>query len=346
MAFLTSLVGRLTGNSDRFANIQIDADRLAFSQDGKVLAVYSARPNDVITFLDAGTGKVIKTLKDVPSAGDSRAGSLTFSPDGYLLVFCGMVNKTYVIRFWDTKNYAHLLDLPYKKVDCPPAFSSDGKVIAIAESSGNYKGQYGSTDSQINLVQIEPQSIASGHRVMSCTKVGEAPWRMAFASGDKELVTVRANYVTLLAIDERANLANKREKFVNAGLDHLLVCPDGNTLVTCGGKTIYEWGIKPLTMSNEYGQFYYCSSIDLSPDGRTLIATVNHAADPPKDRVGRCTVYFFDRATRQPLHKIEIPIAGCKSTLTRDGRTLAVALQNAMKKPYTVEFRHTPALVK
>jgi WD40 repeat protein len=118
----------------RLANRPKDIDGVAFSADGRVLAV--ARDGDAIDVHDAVTGRLLRSF----AGPGGRPTAVTLSPDGRTLA-CGRARQGAPSQdplcLWDVRSGALL-----RQVDgggggvCGMAFSPDGKVLASALRDG------------------------------------------------------------------------------------------------------------------------------------------------------------------------------------------------------------------
>ncbi len=105
---------------------------VAWSPDGRMLAVANAFQGDTIILVEAATGKVRRTLRG--HAG--RVWSLAFSPDGRLLA----VAAGHAVWLWDTATGEPRGKLRgHTRMVTAVAFTPDGRLLASAGTDGQVK---------------------------------------------------------------------------------------------------------------------------------------------------------------------------------------------------------------
>jgi hypothetical protein len=132
----TSGYGRLweaaTGKEVRVIDVAAMVPALAFSPDGKALAV--GQDDSRVGLRDVATGKVLRELKG--ATGSTLA--LAFSPDGRLLAAAGPVEadgkRTNETRLWDAGTGELLRS--WQNTATSFAFAPDGKTLAILGRGG------------------------------------------------------------------------------------------------------------------------------------------------------------------------------------------------------------------
>ena len=124
-------------NKGRLEGFMLDGARLAFSPDGKTLAVTSERDGRVF-LLDAATGRE----RDHLDGPQNRFKALAFSPDGTILatgIDTGKraVPRELAIRLWDVMARKELGRVPaHRSYIRALAFSADGRRIVSASEDG------------------------------------------------------------------------------------------------------------------------------------------------------------------------------------------------------------------
>ncbi len=95
--FILTAVDSLSGKEIWRQPLRDEFDgQLAFSSDGKELAVAMRPPNNRIEFLDAASGRALHAIAPVPDVLAGGQDTLAFSPDGKRLA-CGMADTSVLI---------------------------------------------------------------------------------------------------------------------------------------------------------------------------------------------------------------------------------------------------------
>jgi len=113
--------------------VRSGVDGLAFSPDGKSMAVGSHSENAIKTWeikiWDASTGKLERALE----TGESSPRSLAFSADGKALVAgCQKGDHSGEVQLWDVPTWKQKHVLKHDKFVMAVAFSANGKMVASA----------------------------------------------------------------------------------------------------------------------------------------------------------------------------------------------------------------------
>ncbi len=141
----------------------LSADSMAFSSDGKILAVGFWHGN--IVLWNDGTGELINKIKDIASGLDI----LALSPNGGLLAVgkgnsVNILDTTGAIRFQGLEGLSGKITVLL--------FSPDGKELMAGDTQGN-------------VVQWDSNS---GHPIHAINKFGEAVRALAFSPNGKTLM--------------------------------------------------------------------------------------------------------------------------------------------------------------
>jgi WD40 repeat protein len=321
---------------------------LAFSADGKTLAVLPGEENETVALLDAATGRQAQQLKfesvqrddvrmrlrirNLRDLDEERSeGAVTFSPDGRHLA--AIVNQT--ITLWDlgTHKKVRRYDLPRDRTG-EPAFSADGQTLHCPCEGGVFRWEVGSIEG------LEP--LKGNNEVCA----------FAVSADGKTLAAVGARTVFVWdAAGKRvATLESKGEQ-----LAAVACSPDGKTVVSGdrdglirvwdveGKKERLLPGVRPhfralgfvgagpeTVSSDEHGIVHWDAAGKearrvpvetaaeaeraLCPDGRTLAA-----------RGDEGEVRLFDTVTGELRVKLEGKgRKACRLAFSPDGRRVAV----------------------
>ena len=136
----------------KVASLHVDGGvhGLAFSPDGRYLATSTPLANLLIHIWDWRTGRIVRTIKKLPSGDAGVTEPLRFSPNGRLLALCAGALGHVVIQVWNPETGAVVHDIPnanpHGSTDCQSiAFSPDGRrLFAVFD-----RNTYSTTDSLI-----------------------------------------------------------------------------------------------------------------------------------------------------------------------------------------------------
>ncbi|MFI9833179.1 helix-turn-helix domain-containing protein [Streptomyces sp. NPDC051913] len=128
---------------------------LVFAPDGRTLAVVGIEGDgDRVTLLDPATGRTVRTLRP----GIRSPLSLAFSPDGRSLATVGTTNGQ--VRTWDVRTGDLLADFGVGEGVTSPAYSPDGRALAMGTVSGVQLWDLGTTQKRGTLPTRSPTAMA------------------------------------------------------------------------------------------------------------------------------------------------------------------------------------------
>jgi RNA polymerase sigma factor (sigma-70 family) len=238
---------------------------IAFSPDGKVLAVSAAKLDSE----DPRKGKTEVRLVNVDTGalehkvdlGEGAVSALVFSPDGTRLAIGGrgrLAEDTAFVRLWDVRKKKLIggTEGGGHRTSCL-AFSRDGALLA----AGDEKGQVRLFDGRTGKLR---KALA-----------GHAQWvgGVGFSADGKALVSGGADRAVKLWDVETGKLRRELEgnRF---GLTALAFSRDGRLFATAGGNKEVElliWDAKTWKVKKSLpGQTTHVQALAFSPDGRTL----------------------------------------------------------------------------
>ena len=231
---------------------QEGVNSVAFSPDGKSLV--SGGNDETIRLWDVSTGEQLLTF-----AGHAGGVSeVMYSPDGEMLVSHGMDE---MIHLWDAHTGEFLRSITEYKGDVYSiAYSPDGQTLASAGDDGKirlwepFTGQLKTTIEAttelhgVNSISFNPD----GKSLISNTYEDDMIQFWDIASGER-LKTIKSPPDTT---------------------HHIVLSPDGNTLVNAGSDgTIRFWNVEnatPIRTLNGYAEMF--SDMAFSPDGNKVVA--------------------------------------------------------------------------
>jgi WD40 repeat protein len=201
--------------------------RLCFSPDGRSLAVEADR---VIRLLDVDSGKVARTLREPEgeTAHDENITSLSFSPDGTLLVSSS--GWAHQVRLWDTVNGRLVSDWVVGGGAEGAAFRPDGRALAVLADRDTRLYELGGLDVQ-TAAGLHPWPVSAfafhpSGRAIACLAGGSEP-------GVRELLC--------WPLPQGGAGAVTRQAVPAAGEPALAFAPNGRTLVYAAGNNLHFW---------------------------------------------------------------------------------------------------------
>jgi RNA polymerase sigma factor (sigma-70 family) len=270
--------------------------RLAFSPDGKVLAV----PDDgkIIHLLDVTAGTELRPLK----GHSEKIESLAFSPDGKT-VAAGGDGKTIVL--WETATGKQIRQLLGHKKKIPSiAFSADGKELASASHDGTVRLWDVATGRERQRFTFEQGQGFGGW-------ANAAVQTVLFVPGTRWLV---AGGIGSIRIWDLATGREVRRLPGHQGLDNcpMAVSPDGKKLAATweGGQIVLREMATGKRLGEPEGHQRAIASIAFSPDGKTL-------ASGSMDK----TLRLWDAASGKERRRLSLP-SNVHAVFSPDGKLL------------------------
>jgi WD40 repeat protein len=286
-----------SGRDLRRLNAERSVDRVAFSPDGKMMAVAAhlhgdtAEPGTISLWEVAASRKLEPALQ---TKAKEAVMALAFAPDGRSLV---VADSTRRLRRWEPfARPAFEVLAAHKPLQAwAVAFSPDGKTLATA-------GDWG----QVRLWDAdtlkEPAQLKGHTALVSCLAYSPDGRRLATGGYDKRVILWDAagNKVATCLAEQRVGA--------------VAVSPDGKLLASAGGDNVVRlWDAdtgRPVAVLA--GHTSHVFALAFSPDGKTL-------ASGETDH----TVRLWDVARGETVRVLanEAPIRGL--TFSPDGQTLA-----------------------
>jgi WD40 repeat protein len=247
---------------------------LAFSPDGKTLAVPAARPDDEtpaggprVFLYDLGTRQLRATLE----GHDKEIEEVAFSPDGRTVA-----TAAGVVQLWDatTGKKSH----PLLYATRPLAFTPDGRLLAAASR---------------RAPAIQLWDVASGEQRGSTFDAAAAA--LAF-SPDGAVLAVGC-FDTSVQLFSASTGRQVRQFLGHTGAPrHVAFSPDGRTLASSGSDNLVKlWDVDRASEQDPARNPHLVEGVALSPDGKLLATAATNLADPAHPG----EVRLWDTATGQ-----------------------------------------------
>ncbi len=231
---------------------------LAVSGDGRLVATYESN-HGTVAIHDRDTGRQVRTI----DLGLQEVSSLTFAPEGQLLAFTGYRRGPndwlYSLVLWDAGRGQELRRLEGTKWYSPPAFSPDGRLLAVA------------CGDQVRLLEVTTGQQRTALPRKDVHVLAFSPDGKTLACADQEGILLWELATCL----ERARIE------VPPGLTRVLhFSPDGRWLAWGVGnilddesEAVHLWDVwrgekvRPLL-----GHDRRVTGLAFAPDGRTLVS--------------------------------------------------------------------------
>jgi WD40 repeat protein len=304
-----------TGPVHLAAELKTGADDLAFSPDGKSLAVGSARYGDGSQFAvevwDVAGGQL-------RWSGQHADGvrKVAFSPDGTRV---GSASFDNTARLWDAASGAQVAELKYGYWVYGLDFSSAGNRWA----TGSFDGEAIVADASSGQVFAE---LKHDLMVLDLALAPDGPWLAVITTG-----SYGPGRVTVWDVNtyEQRVLA----EFNGVGYGNVVFSPDTRWLAaplgSSGQIAVWQTQIWPevARLTTPPGSV---SRLIVSPNGQRLAALIQ-SGQPPSQ------IVVWDTSTWQVVSKFELADVGWDIALSPEGRWLLVGLGQGIEQPALFE---------
>lgn len=325
----------------------------------------ATKPQDKIDAKEPKTDPADKVVPPARSAGPvepTQVGafvlprnldSVTFAPDGSVLVAISSYGTETTIKLWDTGTGKEKAFKGAKDFRGRIAFMPDGKMLTTAPGKAE--------DSLIQLWDLGAnkveRTIKLAHSFIPCLAVSPDGKVLAVATGDKVVRLIdwksgkprpplegHSDFISTLAFsadgavlasggaDKKIKLwdvaAGKEKATLTGhtdGINDLRFIDQDHTLVSASNdKTVRLWDVAAAKEKTAIKQPDNVFALAVTSDGATLVTANFHKG-----------VHFWDLATGKPKGKLRpIDDAASRLALTRDGKTLALGHFNGFVRTF------------
>jgi WD40 repeat protein len=236
-----------TSTGEKLTSIRFGSGALAFSPDGKTVAV--GKEDGTIEITDSATGRQLRTLK----GPFQSCRFLTFGPNGKTLASGSMWGNIFTL--WDLSTGSELNSLELatpSNSGRSVAFAPDGKAVATGSESG----------------EVELWDLASGGKTHGFRSIPSSP--VAFNRDGTILMGVGDDGAIKLWDPSSGRVLQSFGSFSNTA-SSIAFSPDGKT-VAVGSKdgAISVWDLSTRTQLLAINKYSPPSSAVFSPDGKAL----------------------------------------------------------------------------
>ena len=221
---------------------------LAFSPDGNFLA--SGGDDYVLKVWNVHHKHHIATCEQITDWTRSQVKAVTFSPNGSMMATGGRHAK-----LWDARTYNEIVTLRHTDWVWAVAFSTDGRLLATGDNSG-----------QVTVWDLQTQR--------SITRIpadSNAVYAVQF-SPDAQILA-GAGYEGKVKLWKTPNWKPHGTLTSNSTISDISFSPDGSTLTGTGYESVNLWqvdsGEKSATLTGHSG---WVKAVAFSPDGNAIMS--------------------------------------------------------------------------
>jgi len=235
----------------------------AFSPDGKKLVTASCEK--FARIWDMGTGKELHKLE----GHDGEVRSVAFSLDGKKVATAAWDDTA---RIWDAESGKELQKLEFPRMDEIPGWSKG--IFAVFSPDGKKIITYAFNDSIVRIWDTE-----TGKTLLELKGHSPSPCSAAFSPDGKEVVTTTWESLVRIWDAETGKVLHTVGGGVISGVREFPIFPDRKRIILRTGDTAAKicdiesgkelYRLKRVD-SDEYSK--YVESLDLSPDGKKIVA--------------------------------------------------------------------------
>ena len=221
---------------------------IAFSADGQLLA--SGGDDYTFKVWDVSRQREIESFQHITDNSISQIKAVAFSPNGQRLATAGVH-----VKLWDTRNWKEITTLRHDEWVWTVAFSTDGKLLATGDASG-----------QVNVWNLQNRQ-----RIAQRQADSNAIYAVRFSPNNQ--ILAGAGYEGQIKLWKIPNWQYLGTLETNGTVKGISFSPDSRTLASTGYESVNLWTVNiGENIATLTGHTDWVNTTAFSPNGNSLIS--------------------------------------------------------------------------